>query len=170
MSNSIIRPATPEDSVELWRLVLQSHKENGIFPLSPGKIQWLMNRAIYPDSIPLGDTGPRGIVGVIGPEGALEAFVFLLIGQFWYSEDHHLEEIAVYIDPKHRKKAGHFKTIINWMKQQSENTGLPLLTGVMSNHRMETKCELYRKMLPKLGEFFFITPKGSNLSLVAASS
>jgi hypothetical protein len=151
-------------------MVLQSHSENGIFPLSTGKIQWLMSRALFPEMIPPGDTGPRGVVGVIGPVGALEAIVVLLIGQFWYSEAHHLEEIVVYIDPKHRKKAGHFKTIIKWMKEQSENTGLPLLTGVMSHHRLETKCELYRKMLPKLGEFFFVTPKGSNLSLVAASS
>jgi GNAT superfamily N-acetyltransferase len=168
-SPSVVRLATPADSQELWRLVLQLHNENGMFPLSAGKVQWLMSRALYPEMIPPGDVGPRGIVGVIGPVGALEAIVVLLIGQHWYSEEHHLEEIAVHTDPEHRK-SNHAKAIIQWMKDQADNTGMSLLTGVMSNHRTEAKCRLYRRMLPKIGEFFMITPKGTSMSLIAASS
>ncbi len=34
--------------------------------------------------------------------------------------------------------------------------------GVSSNHeRTEAKCRLYRRMLPKIGEFFYLAPKGS---------
>lgn len=181
-SPSVVRLATPEDSMEIWRLFLQAHNENSLFPLAPEKVQYLMNRVLYPDSIPLGDMGPRGIIGVIGPVGALEALVFLLIGQFWYSNDRHLEELIVYVDPAYRNNRStqrpedrtsyHAQVIIQWMKDQVELTGLPLMTGVMSNHRTAAKVRLYSRMLPKVGEFFFLSPKGSNHSpaLVTASS
>ncbi|HEY6022077.1 MAG TPA: GNAT family N-acetyltransferase, partial [Candidatus Paceibacterota bacterium] len=170
-SPSVVRLATPADSQEVWRLLLQAHNENSLFPLAAEKVQWMMNRALYPDIIPLGDTGPRGIIGVIGKEGSLEALVFLLIGQFWYSNDHHLEELLVFTDPEHRK-SGHAQAIIQWMKDQVERTGLPLMTGIMSTHRTEAKVRLYSRMLPKVGAFFFLTPKGATLPpcLVAASS
>lgn len=170
-SPSIVRLATPADAQEIWRLFLQAHNENSLFPLATEKVQYLMNRVLYPDSIPLGDMGPRGIIGVIGPVGALEALVFLLIGQFWYSNDRHLEELIVFTDPEHRKST-HAQAIIQWMKDQVELTGLPLMTGIMSNHRTEAKVRLYSRMLPKVGAFFFLSPKGSNSApaLVTASS
>jgi len=169
--HSAVRLAKPEDSMEIWRLFLQAHNENSMFPLSPNKVQWLMNRVLNPDSIPLGDTGPRGIIGVIGPTGALEGLVFLLIGQFWYSDERHLEELIVFTDPEHRK-SHHAQAMIEWMKDQVKNTGLSLVTGIMSNHRTEAKVRLYSRMLPKVGAFFFLTPKGasSSAALVAVSS
>lgn len=170
-SPSIVRLATPADGQEIWRLFLMAHNENSLFPLAPEKVQWLMNRALNPDLIPIEDMGPRGIIGVIGPVGALEALVFLLIGQFWYSNDRHLEELLVFTDPEHRK-SHHAQAIIQWMKDQVEITGLPLMTGIMSNHRTEAKVRLYSRMLPKVGAFFFLSPKGSTgtPALVAASS
>jgi GNAT superfamily N-acetyltransferase len=131
----------------------------------------MMGRALQPETIPIGDTGPRGIIGVVGRTGSLEAMVFLLIGQFWYSTHHHIEELLVFVDPEHRKSK-HAQAIIEWMKEQVEKTGLPLMTGIMSTHRTEAKVRLYSRMLPKVGAFFFLTPKGSSLppALVAASS
>jgi hypothetical protein len=62
--------------------------------------------------------------------------------------------------------------LVQWMKDQVEATQLPLVTGIISNHRTEAKCRLYRQMLPKIGEFFYLSPKGSSVAvgLVAASS
>jgi hypothetical protein len=167
---SIVRLATPADSQEVWRLFLQAHKENSLFPLAADKVQWLMSRILRPESIPDDDAGPRGVIGVIGPAGALEGLVFLLIGQFWYSHEKHLEELIVFTDPECRKSS-HAQALVQWMKDQVKITGLPLLTGIMSNHRTEAKVRLYSRMLPKVGAFFFLSPKGSmNPSLVAASS
>lgn len=168
---SVVRLAGPADSQEVWRLFLCAHNENSLFPLAPEKVQWLMNRALNPVEIPPEDMGPRGIIGVIGPVGALEALVFLLIGQFWYSNDHHLEELIVYTDPEHRR-SDHARAMIQWMKDQVKNTGLPLMSGILSNHRTEAKVRLYSRMLPKVGAFFFLSPKGGSMnpSLVAASS
>ena len=159
---STVRLATPDDGQEIWRLFLMAHNENSLFHLAPEKVQWLLLRSLNPAMIPEGDTGPRGIVGVIGPQGSLEALVFLIIGQFWYSHDRHLEELILYTDPEHRKSQ-HAQALIQWMKDRVEQTGLPLMTGIMSNHRTEAKVRLYSRMLPKIGAFFFLTPKGSTM-------
>ena len=168
---STVRIATPVDAQECWRLFLQGHRENGLFTLAADKVQWFMNRVLNPESIQPGDTGPRGAIGVIGPVGALEGLVFVTIGEYWYSYDKHVEEFIVFVDPECRKSE-HAQALIQWMKDQVEITGLPLMTGIISNHRTEAKCRLYRRMLPKVGEFFLLTPKGSSVSpaLVAMSS
>ncbi len=168
---STVRIAKPDDYQEVWRLLLTVHKENGIFALSPPKVDWLINRILNPDLIPLGDTGVRGAIGVIGPIGSLEGLVLVTLGTYWYSEDLHLEEFTVVVDPEHRK-TGHAQALVQWMKDQVEITKLPLITGIISNIRTEAKCRLYRRMLPKIGEFFYLGPKGSTLTpgLVAGSS
>ena len=170
-SPSVVRLAIPEDSQEVWRLFLQGHNENGLFTLAPEKVQWFLTRVLMPELIAQGDTGPRGVIGVIGPVGKLEALVFLMLGSYWYTNDMHLEEYLIYTDPEHRK-SHHVQALVQWMKDQVTTTGLPLLTGIISNVRTEAKCRLYRRMLPKVGEFFFVGPKGSAASpaLVAASS
>ena len=169
-SVSTVRVAVPEDEHELWRLFLMAHKENGLFPLSPPKVQWFMGRCLWPGHIPAYDTGPRGVIGVIGDIGFLEGFAFLTIGEFWFSESKHLEEFVVFVDPEHRR-SDHAKALVSWMKEQSDETGLPLITGIISTHRTEAKCRLYGRMLPKVGEFFaYFGPKGSGALATAASS
>lgn len=168
---SVVRVGRPEDHQEIWRLFLQGHRENGLFSLAPDKVQWFLTRALAPQVIPPGDTGPRGVIGVIGPVGgSLEGVVFVLISEFWYSSDKHIEELLVYVDPECRK-SGHAKALVNWMKEQSDNSGLNLVTGIISNERTEAKCRLYQRMLPKVGEFFlYVGAKGAGASLATAAS
>lgn len=170
-SPSTVRLAVADDYQEIWRLLLHSHKENGAFALAPQKVEWLVQRALFPDLIPLGDTGSRGIIGVIGPIGSLEGLVFMTIGTYWYSNEPHLEELMVFVDPEHRR-SGHAQAFLHWMSNQVEATKLPLVTGIISNIRTEAKCRLYRRLLPKWGEFFLLSPKGSTMTpgLVAMSS
>lgn len=168
---SKVRIAKPEDHQEIWRLFLQGHHENGLFNLAPEKVDWVLTRILRPDIIPPGDTGLRGVIGVIGSVGSLEGLVLLTIGEYWYSNDKHLEEFIIFVDPECRS-SGHAQALVQWMKDQVEITNLPLMTGIISNHRTEAKCRLYRRMLPKIGEFFFLAPKGSNMApaLIAPSS
>ena len=167
---STVRIAGPADFMECWRLFMQGHKENGLFTLAPEKVTWFMNRVLNPELIPPGDMGTRGVIGIIGPVGALEGLVFVTIGSYWYSNDLHLEEFIVIVDPECRK-SNHAQALVQWMKDQVEITKLPLLTGIISNHRTEAKCRLYRRLLQKVGEFFYLAPKGGmSPSLVTASS
>lgn len=158
ISPSIVRPATDADHQEIWRLFLQGHNENGIFKLAPDKVEFFIQRALHPERVPPWDTGPRGEIRVIGPVGKLEAVCFVIIGSFWYSNDHHLEELLVYVDPEYRH-SNHARAIIDWMKRAADNLGIPVLTGIMSNHRTEAKVRLYQRQLPKIGAFFFYTPQ-----------
>lgn len=166
---SVVRIAQPEDAQEIWRLFLCGHKENGLFTLAPEKVQWFMNRCLSPHLIPDGDTGTRGAIGVIGPVGSLEGLVLVTIGSYWYSTDLHLEEFIVFVDPEHRR-SNHAEALVQWMKDQVEVTKLPLVTGIISTHRTEAKCRLYRRMLPKIGEFFFVSPKGGSMTPATAGS
>src|SRR6266446_3634638 len=154
---SVIRPAIPLDAPEIWRLFLQTHRENGLFTIDPAKVTILMDRARHPERIPPYDTGVRAKIGVIGPPGRLEAIVFILIGQFWYSSEFHLEELLVYVDPECRK-SGHAIACITWMKSLADSLGIPLLTGIISKHKTAAKIRLYDRHLPRIGAFFFISP------------
>lgn len=165
VSPSIVRTATLEDHQEIWRLFLQAHNENGIFKLSPAKVEFFIQRALQPHLIHPQDLGPRGMIGVIGPRDRLEAICFVIIGSFWYSEDHHIEELLVYVDPEYRE-TGHAKTIIAWMKRTSDDIGIPVLSGIMSTHRTEAKVRLYKRQMPQIGAFFLYPAPG----LVAGSS
>lgn len=162
---SIVRIATVNDSSEIWRLFLQSHKENGLFQLSPDKVKWFMKRCLVPESIAPDDIGMRGVIGVIGKPGQLEALAFICVGSFaWYSDEKAINDCLVYVDSECRK-SNHAHALIEWMKEQVEITHLPLTAAVMTNHRTEAKCRLYQRMLPKVGEIFHLKPQ-----LAAASS
>lgn len=168
-TKSIVRIAEPDEYEDAWQLMLLSYEENAVFPLDEPKARWHLHRAVCPNDIPPMDTGTRGVVGVIGKKGGLEGLCLLMIGSFWYSSTLHLEEFMVFVHPGHRK-SDHAKALINWMKQQVDETGLPLMTGVFSLKRTEAKCRLYQRMLPKLGEFYFYKPNGANAELTLVSS
>lgn len=153
--SAIVRIAGPNDYAEVWRLFTAGHAENGCFNLAPQKVDYLVQRALWPERISPMDTGQRGIIGVIGLQGSLEAMAFLVIGEMWYTFDKHLGDCFVFVDPAHRNKnVRHAKVLLEWMREQSRQTGLPLMSGVMSSERTEAKCALYRRMFPKLGEVF----------------
>ena len=160
---SVIRKANPYDAPEIWRLFLQVHRENGLFTLSPLKVTEFMDRALHPERIPASDTGVRAQIGVIGPPGRLEAVVFVLIAQFWYSDEYHLEELLVYVDPECRKSR-HAITCVGWMKLLSDQLGIPLLTGIISKDRTAAKIRLYDRMLPRIGAFYLYPKEDSELS------
>ena len=162
-SPSVVRIAGKADYAECWRLLMDSHNENALFKLAEDKVKWFVDRVLHSETIAPDDTGTRGVIGIIGPAEALEGLVFLTIGSYWYTHDKHIEEFMVYVDPRHRRSS-HAKALVSWMKSQVELTGLPLITGILSTHRTEAKVRLYERMLPKIGAFFYIAPKGSSMS------
>jgi len=164
---SIVRIAKPADHMEIWRLFLLGHRENGKFALAPEKCDWWIQRALHPEMIPENDSGPRPTIGVIGDVGNLEAIVIIAIGTYWYTTDHHLEEFVVYVDPECRVSS-HARACVDWMKTQSDGTGLQLMTGIISSHRTEAKVRLYRRMLEPVGAFFMYGGKGATSASSAA--
>ena len=99
---SIVRVADGRDYQECWRLMLQSHKENGLFPLSPQKVDWYLRRFLFSEEIPPDDTGFRGVLGVIGSSESLEGLCGVCISDIWYTETKHLADFVLFVDPEHR--------------------------------------------------------------------
>ncbi len=166
---SIVRVAEPMDYAEVWRLMMDAFKENAQFSLAPEKVHYFIQRALYRDQIPEWDTGPRGVIGVIGEIGGkLEGLAFINLGSFWYTNDRHIEEFIVYVDSACRKSF-HARAMINWMKEQSKRTQLKLLTGVISNVRTQAKVDLYSRMVPKIGAFFLYEPEQASRALSSAA-
>ena len=153
-SPSVVRIAKPGDYAEVWRLFLLMHKENGQFALDGNKVEWFIQRALFPERIAPEDTAVRPIIAVIGKQDDLEAVVGVTVGTAWYTSQRHLEDFILYVDPECRRSR-HARALIVWMKQQSDRLGLPLLTGVISTKRTAAKVGLYARLLEPIGGFFW---------------
>lgn len=152
-SPSIVRKAVPGDRDSIWELFHLLHEENGIFQISEHKINYLLDRVLYPERISEADTGLRGFMGVIGPVGKLEGLLVMVLGSFWYSDEIIFEEYANFVHPDHRK-SNHAKTLLAYSRHMADNVNIPLCIGIVSNVRTAAKVRLYRRQLPEAGNFF----------------
>lgn len=152
-SQSIVRPAVPDDKPEMWRLLRLLHSENAMFKISDAKVNFYLDRFLHPKSIAQDDTGPRGFIGVIGPVAALEGCIMLSIGSNWYSEEWSLDEYFNFVDPHHRA-SHHSLALIDFAKDCAERVGIRLVIGVLSTKRTAAKVRLYGRRLTACGAFF----------------
>ena len=141
------RLATPDDVEGLVRLARNLHAENGIgeLPLSEKKVRAFIDRAL---------NGHLVIIYVIGPPDDIHAAIGLVIEEGWYSDEWHLYEMFMFVDPKHRSPPGAARLLIRMAKQAADKLKLPLMVGVISTERTEAKIRLYETELSKAGAFF----------------
>lgn len=157
-SPSIVRAATSSDKAEIWRLLRLHHAENAIFPLSERKVEFYVDRALYPERIAADDTGPRGIVGTIGNAGALEGMVMLVLGSPWYTESIGMDDCVNFVDPAHRQ-SNHATALLAYSKHlvdqvRVNHPDFRMLMGIVSNERTAAKVRLYSRQLELVGAFF----------------
>ena len=156
-----VRFGKPVDEQQIRLLLLLGHFENSIFKCNLQKVDSVVKRMLFTPWLSPQDTGLRGCFGVIGPEGGtLEALTMIAVSSQWYTDESHLEEYIVYVHPEHRTK-GHGGRLIDWMIELAERMQIPLLTGVISQSRMEAKVRMYRKKLTPVGQFFLHMPKSN---------
>lgn len=142
----------PEDVDAIMELALEACEENGFVAPNPerllGDIWPALNR----------DKGIIGIVGVPGekPHGA----ILLRIGQLWYSDEPVLEEKAVFINPAYRAaKGGRARKLCEFGKKVADELGIPLIIGVLSNHRTEGKIRMYQRIFGEPSGAYFLYGK-----------
>ncbi len=140
------RIATREDEPELIRLLHLMHAEGGMFPLDEDMAR---------DTFALAFDRKGGIIGVIGERHDLHAMIYIMITNFWYTRECHIEELFNYVRPDARGK-GYANAQINFAKECSDKIGLPLVIGVLTNSRMESKVRLYRQALGMPSGAFFV--------------
>jgi GNAT superfamily N-acetyltransferase len=144
-----VRIGTPEDVHPMMELALQACDENGFVDPNPQKLL----AEIWP-ALNLED----GIVGIIQDEGKrLEAAILLRIGTMWYSDAKVLEEKAIFVHPDYRNaKGGRARRLCEFSKKASDNLGIPLVIGVLSDQRTEAKVKLYERQFGKPSGAFFL--------------
>lgn len=144
MTDTIVRLAVPEDRDGITALTELLHEENGLFPLSRKKVSAMLDRYYAKDG---------AVIGVIGDVGAPVAAVYLGIWQPYYSDVYALDEAFNIIHPEHRR-SDYAKRMIGFAKDVSDRLRMPLMMGILTNHRTEAKVRLYERQLEKAGAYF----------------
>lgn len=139
-----VRLAVPADEDKIVSMISLLHDENGLFPLSERRVREYMGRFFRKEG---------ALIGVIGESGDPVASIYLGIEQPYYSETWYLNEAWNFVHPDHRR-SDYAKCLLGWAKDVSSRMGLPLMIGIVSNHRTEAKVRLYEKQLEKAGAFF----------------
>lgn len=143
-----VRVATPEDFEAVMALAMMVARENGIFEPDMNMVV----ADIWPAL-----NGDKGLVGVIGAPGEdLQGFVLLRIGNLWYSPAEIIEEKTVFVAPKYRSaKGGRARKLCEFSKKVADELDMPLIIGVVSNHRTKGKEGLYNRLFgPPAGAFW----------------
>lgn len=144
-----IRIGVPDDIDEMMTLSSFACDENGFTNPNPVKILHEIWAALNRD---------HGMVAIIGkPNGPAEGAILLRITTPWYSDDQILEERGIFIHPEHRSaKGGRARKLAEFSKQVSDSLKLPMLIGVLSNHRTEGKVRLYGRIFGDQAGAFFL--------------
>jgi GNAT superfamily N-acetyltransferase len=156
-----IRVGTPADVHDVMELALSACGENGFVNPNPERLLAEIWPALNLD---------KGLIGIIGEENQKpEAAVLLRVGTMWYSDDAVLEEKAIFVHPEYRSaKGGRARRLCEFSKQVSDKLGIPLIIGVLSNHRTEAKVRLYERQFGKpSGAFFLYNAKTGHLQAAA---
>jgi hypothetical protein len=139
-----VRLARPDDEAAVYALLLDLHGENALGSLAPAKVEAMLRR---------GTRGEGGVIGIIdGPRG-IEASIGLVMTQWWYSEEWHLEEMWNFVHPDHRRST-HAKKLVEFAKWTSDRLGVPLLLGILTRHRLLPKMRLLQRQMPQVGALF----------------
>lgn len=144
----MIRLASPQDLDEIMSIAMMACDENGFLNPNPAKLAAEIWPALHQD---------HGLCAVIGkPNGMIEGLVLLRIGNMWYSDSRVVEEKAIFIHPDFRSaKGGRASKLCEFSKKVADSLGIPLIIGVLSNHRTSAKVRMYERQFgPPSGAFF----------------
>lgn len=139
-----VRIATPKDEDEVMRLMRRAFDEQPIFALNEQRMR---------ANIRMCTERRGGILGVIDGPNGIEGYLIAMLGQHWYSDEWHLEELSNFVDPDYRKST-HAKDLINFVKWFAEQLKMPVILGILSTKRLEAKIRLYERQVRKVGAVF----------------
>ena len=153
-----IRIAGVDDYQEMFRIACLLHAENGQHAFSEEKVKEFIWRGCNRD---------QAIVGVIGPSNNLKAMIYLQIQPIYYSDEFQLGEAFAFVRADCRR-SDYAKRLIRFAKKCSEETGLDLMIGIISDVRLAAKARLYDRELPRGGNFYNYRPASKAVQTIAA--
>jgi hypothetical protein len=149
IENLKVWTAEPKDLDDVMTLALAACEENGFIRPDPLKLLHEIYPALHRHH------GIIGLVGIPGkpPHGA----ILLRIGEVWYSSERLIEEKAIFIHPDYRSaKGGRARRLCEFGKKVSDELGLPLSIGVLSNDRTAGKIRMYRRIFGEPAGAYFL--------------
>ena len=148
----VVRLATPKDEEKILDLLMLMHEENGLFEMDNDSVREMVRKVLNREN---------GIIGVIDGEEEIEAAVCLVIDKLWYAKTWCLNDVFNFVAPKYRRST-RAKSLISFAKRYSDQVGIPLLMGIVSNVRTEAKIKLLERQLQKAGAFFIYNYGGES--------
>ena len=148
-----VRVGTPEDLEGCMELFIRANEENGIDEIAPEKLFNIVWPSLHQDG---------GVIGVIGPVGEKpEGVVLLRIESLWYSDAPVIAEKLVFVHSDYRSaKGGRARKLCEFSKKVSDEMGMPLIIGIVSNDRTKGKVRMYERLLgPAAGAYFLYNGK-----------
>lgn len=140
-----VRIAALEDAPEIMRLMRLACAEDAQHPINEEKVAAVVR--LHFDK-------RGGMIGVIGNKGEeIKAYILMVINEVWYSLEHHVQELSLFVAPEHRK-SNYAKQLMAFGKRTAEGLNLDLTIGVLSNSRTEAKVRLYQRQFKQAGAFF----------------
>lgn len=156
---SIVRMAEPADRDQIRVLLQISHDEDSVFPLNRDKARAMEDMIL--DRSQVGPEHPEfpGCIAVIGPLGGpLEAVVVLVVNTQWWTDEKQITQLTMLVHPDYRA-TDHAATLIDWMIELSQRTGLKLTAGVLHWDRADVKSRMFRNKMKFMGEYFMYDPR-----------
>lgn len=138
--------ARPQDEDEVYAMLLEMHKENGLFSVDENKVREVIKGSTQQRE------GEFGFIGVIRDDH-VEASVGLNITQWWYSSEWCLQERWCYVRIDYRRK-NHARRLVDFAKWCADKMSLPLAMSVLSTTRTEAKERLFRRKMTHVGGIF----------------
>ena len=148
----VVRLATPKDEKKILDLLMLMHEENGLFEMDNDSVREMVRKVLNREN---------GIIGVIDGEEEIEAALCLVIDKLWYAKTWCLNDVFNFVAPKYRRST-RAKSLISFAKSYSDQVGIPLLMGIVSNVRTEAKIKLLERQLQKAGAFFIYNYGGES--------
>lgn len=148
----VVRLATPKDEEKILDLLMLMHEENGLFEMDNDSVREMVRKVLNREN---------GIIGVIDGEEEIEAALCLVIDKLWYAKTWCLNDVFNFVAPKYRRST-RAKSLISFAKSYSDQVGIPLLMGIVSNVRTEAKIKLLERQLQKAGAFFIYNYGGES--------
>jgi len=144
-----VRIGTPEDVDKCMNLALAACEDNGFVVPNPVRLLNEIWAALHKD---------HGLIGIIeGENGIAEGAVLLRITTPWYSDTQMIEERGVFVAKEFRSaKGGRARRLCEFSKSTADALGIPLLIGVLSNHRTAGKIRMYERIFGQPNGAFFL--------------
>jgi hypothetical protein len=147
--DTTVRIGNETDVDGMMALALAACDENGLTNPNPLKLL---------SEIWAGLTRNHGIVGIIGEPGQqFEAALLMRVESLWYSDEPSLVERAIFVHPDYRNaKGGRARKLCEFAKSAASVLELPLVIGILSSQRTESKVRLYERQFGKPSGAYWI--------------